>query len=474
VVGGTLPEPTPNRLQGLVGACSATSRYHARVPALRPFRALRYAAAIGPDLSAVVCPPYDIIPPALGVALRQRDDHNAVRIELPDPEPDGESATRYRVAARTLAEWRTAGILVKDRQPAVYIHEMTWGSSRGRTAGRARGVFVRLKLEQFGPDSGVRAHERTMTGPKEDRYQLLKATGVNLSPVILLRDAAPGAVTNLLDRLTAGEPDAVATTADGVSHRMWICLATTDESGASAGDVAALLEVLGSGPLTIADGHHRYETTLRYQSERGRNRACESDPAWDYAMALVYDVSEASPVLPTHRVLVSGLAGAALIDALAGLVDVELMADADAVLAAMSQRVALPDADATGTGRIGLVSGGVAAILRVRAEAFDPLQDPSSSAASRGLDVNRLALMLERLGVDAAALAAGGRVVYVKDAAEAVAQTTRGEGVATFLLDGPPVTAVTRVAAATEVMPQKSTFFDPKAPTGLVFGPLEW
>jgi len=65
-------------------------------------------------------------------------------------------------------------------------------------------------------------------------------------------------------------------------------------------------------------------------------------------------------------------------------------------------------------------------------------------------------------------------VGYVKDPAEACAMTTRGEAAATFLLDGPPVTAVTRVAAAGEVMPQKSTFFDPKAPTGLVFGPLEW
>ncbi len=68
-----------------------------------------------------------------------------------------------------------------------------------------------------------------MSGPKEDRYQLLKATGVNLSPVILLRDAAPGAVTTLLDRLTAGEPDVVATTDDGVRHRMWTCPATADE-----------------------------------------------------------------------------------------------------------------------------------------------------------------------------------------------------------------------------------------------------
>lgn len=421
-----------------------------------------------------MCPPYDIIPVLLGVALRERDAHNAVRVELPDPEPGGEPATRYRAAARTLAEWRTAGILVKDRQPAVYIHQMTWVTARGRTAGRARGVFVRLKLEQFGPDSGVRAHERTMTGPKEDRYQLLRATGVNLSPVILLRDAAPGAVTTLLDGLTAGAPDVVATTDDGVSHQLWVCPATTDADGVVTGDVGGLLAELGGGPLTIADGHHRYETTLRYQAERGRNRACESDPAWDYAMALLYDVSEAPPVLPTHRVLVSGPSGAALIEALGDLVDVEPVAHPAALLAIMARPEPLPAADATGTGRIGLLSGDVAAILRVRTAAIAPLQDAASSSASRGLDVNRLALMLERLGVDADALAAGGRVVYVKDATEAVAQTTRGDGVATFLLDGPPVTAVTRVAAATEVMPQKSTFFDPKAPTGLVFGPLEW
>ncbi len=447
------------------------------MPTLRPFRALRYAAALGRDLSAVVCPPYDIIPEPLGAELRDRDPHNAVRVELPTPEPGGDPQTRYRSAARTLAEWRTAGVLVKDRQASVYIHEMTWADSPDRSAGRARGVFVRLRLEPLGPTSGVRAHERTMTGPKEDRYQLLKATGVNLSPVILLREATPGAVTELLDRLTAGHSDVVATTDDGVRHRMWTCPASVEGPGgpgAPGGDVAALLELLGGGPLTIADGHHRYETTLRYREERGRDRACESDPAWDYALSLIYDVAEAPPVLPTHRVLVSGPAGAAILDALGDLVDVERLPDVAAVLARMSRREPLPAPDATGTGRIGLVSGDVAAILRVRALAVAPLQDATASAASRGLDVDRLGLMLARLGVDAAALAEGGRVTYVKDASEAVAQTMRGEGVATFLLDGPPVTAVTRVAAATEVMPQKSTFFDPKAPTGLVFGPLEW
>jgi uncharacterized protein (DUF1015 family) len=444
------------------------------VPTLRPFRALRYAAAIGPDLSDVVCPPYDIIPASLGVALRERDPYNAVRVELPEPEPGGEADTRYRVAARTLAEWRTAGVLVKERQPSVHIHEMTWDGATGRTPGRARGVFVRLRLEPFGADSGVRAHERTMTGPKEDRYRLLKATGVNLSPVIMLSDAAPGALAGLLDRLSTAPPDATAVTDDGVSHRMWTCTATTDESGTATGDVGAVLEVLSAGPLTIADGHHRYETALRYQAERAQNRACESDPAWDYALALLYDVAEAPPVLPTHRVLAAGPSGTTLLEAIGDLVDVERLDEPAAVLAVMARREPLPDPNATGTGRFGLVSGDVAAVLRIRPSAFAAHQGDAASAASRGLDVNRLSRLLERLGVDATALAAGGRVIYVKDAEEAVARTEHGEGVATFLLDGPPVTAVTRVAAATEVMPQKSTFFDPKAPTGLVFGPLEW
>jgi uncharacterized protein (DUF1015 family) len=444
------------------------------VPSLRPFRALRYAAAIGPDLSAVVCPPYDIIPPTLGMALRERDPRNAVRLELPEPEAGGAPETRYRAAARQLAEWRSAGVLVKDRQSAVYIHEMGWDEAGGRPAGRARGVFARLRLEAFGPASGVRPHERTMTGPKEDRFALLKATGVNLSPVILLSDPAPDTLAGLLDRLTAGAPDVVAVTDDGVRHRLWACPVSTDADGQPTGDVAVLLERLGAGPLTIADGHHRYETALRYREERGQNRACESDPAWDYALALVYDVAEAPPVLPTHRVLVSGPSGSAVIDALADLVDVQRLPDASTVLSVMSRPEPPADPVATGSGRIGLVSGDVAAVLRVRDGAVGALQDPAASEASRGLDVNRLAIMLERLGIDAADLAAGGRVAYVKDAADAVAHTLQGTGVATFLLDGPPATAVTRVAAAAEVMPQKSTFFDPKAPAGLVFGPLEW
>jgi uncharacterized protein (DUF1015 family) len=427
---------------------------------------------LGRDLSALVCPPYDVIPPPLADELLARAPANAVRLELPRPEPGGDDDTRYRAAARTLAAWRTDGILVKERQPSLYIHEMRWPGEGPRPEGRARGVLTRMRLEPYGPDGGVRPHERTMSGPKEDRFQLLRATGVNLSPVVLL---AEGGLTTgaTLDRLTARAPDLVATTDAGVSHRVWIVPVERDDDGQAIGEGADLLADLGSQPLTIADGHHRYETALRYRTERDSRRACESDPAWDYVMALVYDLRESPPVLPTHRVLLAGPSGGALIEALGDLVEVEPLVGPEMALARMARPEAVPAPDATGTGRIGLVSGDRAAILRVRSASMDALGDPGTSAASRGLDVARVAIMLERLGVDREALVAGGRVAYVKDPAEAVAMAADGAA-ASFLLDGPPVAAVTRVAAAGEVMPQKSTFFDPKAPTGLVFGPLEW
>ena len=136
----------------------------------------------------------------------------------PAPNPAGTTtrATGQR-RARSPNGARTAS-WSRSAQPSLYIHEMRWPEGGLRSEGRARGVLTRLRLEPFGPDSGVRPHERTMSGPKEDRFRLLKATGVNLSPVVLLADGDPS-TTDTLDRMTARDPDLVATTDDGVSHR---------------------------------------------------------------------------------------------------------------------------------------------------------------------------------------------------------------------------------------------------------------
>lgn len=445
------------------------------MPTLRPFRALRYEPRVAPRLDAVICPPYDVISPEAQAALLARDPHNAIRLELPSPPPGGPPEGRYREAARTFVQWRTGGVLRKDAVPSLYVYEQRYRLPGSEQARRQRGVFVRLKLEPFGPDSGVRPHERTLSGPKQDRYELLKACGANFSAVAALYRGGAARTGPLLDRLTAGAPDAEGTDGDGVEHRLWV-VATHDAGGAGDAERSAaagtVMEAAGAGPLTIADGHHRYETALRYREERGVNRACESDPGYDYVLALLFDLDDGPlTVLPTHRLVHGGLAGDALLAAATGAgYGVERLASREALLEAFASHRAPAAGSVSGSGRFGVWSDGVAAIARPS----DAGPGAGTDRAAR-LDVSRLGEALEMLlGIDRGAVAGGGRLGYAHDAAEAVASVERGEATTAFLLDPTPVEAVLEVAAAGGVMPQKSTFFYPKAACGMVFGPLEW
>ncbi|HLO36647.1 MAG TPA: DUF1015 domain-containing protein, partial [Candidatus Deferrimicrobium sp.] len=151
------------------------------MPQIRPFRALRYAPETVGDLAAVVAPPYDVLTAADHARLLARHPKNVVRLDAPVDEPGDAEDDRYRRAARTLAAWRSDGTFHKDPRPAIYVHEQTYlvpGTDVERTQ---RGFFARLRLEPLVPGSGVLPHERTLASPREDRYRLLRATGVNTS-----------------------------------------------------------------------------------------------------------------------------------------------------------------------------------------------------------------------------------------------------------------------------------------------------
>ena len=270
------------------------------MPEIRPFRALRYDRSTIEDESLVLAPPYDVIDPAEHERLLARHPANVVRLELPRGEPGDEPDDRYRRAARTLAAWRSDGTLHKDPHPSIYVYEQAYLVPGTEVPRVQRGYFARLRLETFGPASGVLPHERTMAGPREDRYKLLRATGVNTSPVVALYDDRGGVGRPILDELTRRPADLDIFDEDDVRHRLWAVPADGD----AAAIVAPLLAVAAAGPVTIADGHHRYETALRYRDERRMSRSCEEDPAFDYLLTLLIDaVAEPLTVLPTHRLL---------------------------------------------------------------------------------------------------------------------------------------------------------------------------
>jgi uncharacterized protein (DUF1015 family) len=439
------------------------------VPEIRPFRALRFDPANIDDLAAVMAPPYDVIGPDEHARLLARHPANVVRLDLPEEAQGDEPDDRYRRAARTLAAWRSGGVLRKDPHPSIYLYEQTYRVPGTDVARTQRGFFARLKLEPFGPSSGVLPHERTLSGPKEDRYKLLRATGVNTSPVVGLFEDASGTVRDQLAAWTAEPPEVDVVDDDGTHHCLWAVPA----DGEYADAVAALLSTAASGPIAIADGHHRYETALRYRDERRMSRSCEEDPAFDYLLMLFLpSTGEPLTVLPAHRV-VGGLGDVstdALVERAGGLFDVEPDVPADE----LRQQFEAAALAAGGAGRFGLWTRGGGARLTARRGAFEALL-PEGSDALRDLDVTLLGATLARLGVGPDAVEAGA-VTYTKSAAEAIERVdsgTDGASVA-FLLEPTPVAAIEAVAGAGDVMPQKSTYFYPKALTGLVINPHEW
>lgn len=437
------------------------------VPDIRPFRALRYDPSTVGDVALVVAPPYDVIGAAERRRLIERHPANVVRLDLPADELGDEPDDRYRRAARTLAGWRSDGTLRKDPHPSVYVYEQTYrvpGTDVERTQ---RGFFARLRLEAFAPGSTVLPHERTMSGPKEDRYKLLRATGVNTSPVVGLFEDASGGTGRRLQTVAAGSAELDVVDDDGVRHRLWSVPADGEDERAEL--AAALITAASAGPVTIADGHHRYETALRYRDERRMSRSCEEDPAFDYLLMLFLEsTGEALTVLPTHR-LIHGQDTAALLERAPELFEVTPVTSA-AQLVERFEGIGLASG---GEGRFGVWTREGGAWLVARRPAIAALLG-SGGEALRGLDVSLVGAALEHLArIDADAVA-GGAVTYTKSAAEAVATVDAGQADAAFLLEGTPVAAIAAVARDGDVMPQKSTYFYPKALTGLLINPHEW
>ncbi|MBI2776507.1 MAG: DUF1015 domain-containing protein [Chloroflexi bacterium] len=437
------------------------------MPVVRPFRALRYSPEVIPDLAAVTAPPYDVIDAEERARLVARDPRNVVRLDLPvaeagDPDPD----ERYRRAARLLAAWRSDGTLRRDPRPAVSVVEEAYRLPRRMEAHVRRGFFARVRLEPVG--GGIRAHERTMSGPREDRYRLLRAAGVNTSPVVAMYDDPSGRVAELLEAVAAGPPLLEVTDDQGVQRRLW----TVPADDASPAD--ELCELASRRPLTIADGHHRYETALRHRDERRVGVADDAELDLDFVLMLLFEPRAGRlDILPTHRIL-RGLGEpgvATLLGGISSFFDVEARLDGAGLEATFG-----PDSDAPGgEGRFGLWTRGGGLLLRARRDAPAALLAEGGPALRR-LDVSLLAAAIEALaGIDAAAVAAGERIAYTKDARRAIEVVRAGsEGAdAAFLLDPTPAAEIMAVAAEGDVMPQKSTYIYPKALTGLVINPLE-
>ncbi len=430
---------------------------------IRAFRGFRYDLGRVGTLSDVVAPPYDVIDPALQQKLYDASPYNAIRLELTRDEPgDDELNNKYNRAGNTLREWLGANVVRQDTGRGLYVYEQEY-TVEGQTFSR-RGFFARVRLEPFG-EGKIYPHEQTMSGPKEDRLKLYRASGFNLSPVFGLYPDAEGEVFGHLETLVRSAPPLVAKDHLGVINRLW----TITDSAA----ISKVIGAMGPKPVYIADGHHRYETGLKYLEERrALGEVPDDEAAPNFCLMMLVGMNDPGLlILPTHR-LVSGLAtdvtAPQLEAALAGYFDVVERTGTDA--RAAWEHVQM-DGSQTAFA-FGTTADGQWLVARLRDPDVMAELAPDRSDDWRGLGVSVLhKLVLDRLLRDKI----GGTPVckYVHLLSEATDATAKKECQLACLV--PPATMghVERIAGHGEKMPPKSTYFYPKLLTGLVFNALK-
>jgi uncharacterized protein (DUF1015 family) len=438
---------------------------------ISPFRGLVYNESKAGAIDTLVCPPYDIISPDEQQKLYRKSLYNVIRLEYGLTSPaDGDEDNRYTRAAAVLEDWSRTAILQQRKDPAFYVYEMEYLT--GKAAKNLRGIICLVRIEDY--ESGiVKPHETTLSGPKTDRLNLLRACKASFSQIFSLFSDPQRTVANILAKVT-GKPDMEVRHSDGVIHRMW---SLSDKK-----DINDIIRELADKLIFIADGHHRYDTALKYRNEqRKASGKFTGDEGFNYvAMFLARMEDPGLTILPAHRALfnLTDFDPRRFEGDLNRYFNIERIdfdkssesKDLLTILDTMAHR-------ADHAHMFGMRVKGEQSyyLLALRNEADMDALLPDRSPAYRRLDVSILHhLIIDKLlGIRMETHKMGLNLEYIKDAEEADKRVRDNAAEVVFFMNPTKVREVKEVAAAGERMPQKATYFYPKLLTGLVMHKID-
>ena len=434
----------------------------ASVADIRPFRGVHYNQLLIKDLSTVICSPYDIITPPVQQELYRRSQYNFVRLEYSRELPqDTVMDNKYTCSAATLRQWLEQGVLEIDKTPAIYLHDHYF-TYQGKEYKR-RGIITRVRLEEWDKRI-VLPHEGTLAEPKNDRVSLLRELQANTSPILALFEDQRQRVSPLLAaQELINKPLISLSSLNGESHNIW---AITESQA-----VNQICSSLAEQPLYIADGHHRYESALAYQRERGvRSSSVSEDEDSNFVMMTLVDFSDPGLlVLPPHR-LVRGISKPILDGLIAKLKALFEIEELPLSMSGVWQQVddLLMETDGIRLFLFGLAEHLLA--LRLRDSAMASRMIPYfHSEIYKRLDVSIADhIILEKL-LGLSGSKEETRITYSYDRQDAVNRVLDQEYQLALLLSPVKVEVVKAIADAGDRLPRKSTYFYPKLPAGLVF-----
>ncbi len=427
---------------------------------IRAFRGFRYDLGKVAPLTGLIAPPYDVVDESLHEKLLSLSPYNSIRVELPQQhEGDTEQDNRYTRAMRTIKEWTSEDILRQDSLRHLYVLEQEF-TVEGRTYQR-RGFIARVRLEPFGTGR-IYPHEETLSGPKEDRYRLFRATGMNLSPIFGLYPDDDNGIFKKIQPSLYRIPPFSATDHLGVVSRFW---PIADEQ-----IINSVIGLMSSKPVFIADGHHRYETGLRYLAERQEaGEVPNEEAAPHFTMMMLVSMSDPGLIiLPTHRLLTGTphLTSQELASLLKPYFQLKVVGTGENAATETWEHIEMDGSQSL----LGIHTSADNTWHHARFIAPAKMKElaPEHSDNWRELGVSILQMvMLQNL------LGGQAKCRYVHLLAEVNDAIRSRECTAAVLVPPATMEHVKHIAGNHEKMPPKSTYFYPKLPTGLVFNSLK-
>ncbi len=433
---------------------------------IKPFKPLHFASRNG-CLERLITPPYDVISPEQQAAFYEAHELNVIRLVLGKQYPDdSEADNRYTRAAATLKEWIDQGVLVSSDRPGLIIYQMEF--ERPDSGGRSTidGIASLVKAEDYGKGK-VLPHEKTYRGPKQDQLNLLRACRAHVTPIHGLFSDRENAVINEYKGVMKRRPDQEAVDLNGTRHRTW----TLDDEST----IQRIQSLLVNKSIFIADGHHRYETSLAYRNEI--RESGPGDPEGGHEYVMMYLTSTSHPgltILPAHR-LVRGLDEDVvrnMLDKLRPYFEIEeLSCPTEDTSEAAHVLTGMVSPFSYSAGNFGVLLNfqkGLKILKLKSLEAIDPLLDPAIPPDLRYLDVTILrevvmdyALKLDRNNAE-------GHIEYTPSPSEALEKVKSGEVQVCFVLNPTRVEQVQAAAELGHKLPHKATYFYPKVASGLI------
>jgi uncharacterized protein (DUF1015 family) len=444
---------------------------------VQPLRAYRYNAAVV-AYDRVLTQPYDKISTKRQEEYYAADPHNLIAVEKGrvhnDDTPENNVYTR---AAGSLRLWIGEKVVQQDPAPAFYGYSQEFTVPGTQTRRTRRGFIGAGKLEDYSANIIFR-HEHTLSGPKADRLELLRHTRTHTGQLFMLYSDPQRQIDALLHGVEGSQQPVMQLIDEyGVTHRLWLI--------AEPERISAIQKAMADQKLVIADGHHRYETSLNFRNEcRTRAGKLIQDASYEYSMMTFINTrSEGLTILPTHRVVTNlrDFSWSAVRRYLEPWFATEVFPFGGEADQAAAQAKFLEKLTAAKPQRsIGVFpapeSGTTAFyLLTLRPEADLEQILPGLSPLQRELDVVLLhqGILEPALGITPRAVASEANLTYEREAAAAIDAVANGNAQIAFLLNAVDVDLVMQVATAGEVMPQKSTDFYPKLLSGITMYRIE-